>query len=102
MGDVIPPHALKAALKQYRKDVPSVGTVTFEESQALLEKGFICRGWTETGEGKRYFHIIRCPQNYPEKTFMMARTEKELFTMTVYRGMDAAIDLDLLVAKDVE
>ena len=100
MNDLIPPQALKEALKQYRKDVPSVGTVSFEESQDLLKKGMICRGWTIMGDERQYFHIIRSPQNYPEKTCLMGRNEKELFTTTIFLGMQSDIDFDLLVRPD--
>ena len=97
MNDVIPPHDLKIALKTYRKDVPSVGFVSFEKSQALLEEGRICRGWTKLGGLKQYFQIIRSPQHFPNKTFMTARNEKEILTMAVHLGMAANIPFDLMV-----
>lgn len=100
MNEMLSPQELKIAMKQYRSDVRSVGTVSFEKSQALLEEGRICRGWTKVDGRKQYFHIIRSPQNFPEKTFMTARNEKEVFTMTVYLGMQAEIEFDLLVSKD--
>jgi len=99
MNDVIPPHELKIGLKAYRKDVPSVGTVSFEKSQALLAEGRICRGWTKVGGLTQYFQIIRSPKDFPNKTFMMARNEKEILMLSIYLGMEASIPFDLLVQE---
>ncbi len=100
MNEIIPGSAIKEGLKQYRKDVPSVGTVSFEDSQQYLADGIICRGWTILEGKKRYFHVIRSPQEFPKKTFMVAESEKELFSMTVMLGMEAGIEFDLLVNEN--
>lgn len=100
MNSPIPPEDLRIALKEYRRDVPSVGTVSFEKSQNLLEQGRICRGWTKIDQHKRYFHVIRSADDLSKRVFMNASSEKELFTMSVFLGMDAGIDFDLLVGRE--
>ena len=97
--DSIPPAALKAALKQYRKDVPSVGTISSETVDQFLAEGRICRGWTNLDGQPQYFHIIKSPGSYPEKSAMFSNSEAELFQMTVHLGMQHGIDLDDLLTE---
>ena len=97
----IPPEAFKDALKQYRRDVRTVGTISFEQAQNFLEDGNICRGWMKQEDGKMYFHIIKSPTNFPEKAIFSAESEKELFAMTDMLGMENNIELeDLPTEKD--
>lgn len=92
----------KAALKQYRKDVPSVGTVTYERAQQLLSEGRICRGWTEVDGQRQYFHVIKSPGNYPKKSLMLSDSEEGLFEMTIHLGMQYDIDLDDLLTESAD
>jgi hypothetical protein len=93
----IPQAELKAAFRQYRKDVPSVGTISDDEVSKLLAAGKICRGWTEFDGQRKYFHIIKSPGHYPEKSVFYGDTEAQLFEMTVMLGMQSGINLiDLL------
>lgn len=95
--DIIPPEMLKEALKQYRKDVPSMGRISYDEVEKLLSEDRTCRGWTTVGGREQYFHIIKSPTKFPEKSAMFADSEKDLFQMTVHLGMQHEIDLDDLV-----
>lgn len=97
--DIIPPKALKAGLKQYRKDVPSVGTVSSEAVDQLFAEGRICRGWTTLDGQIKYFHIIKSPSRYPEKSVSFGESEKELFQMTIHLGMQHGIDLNDLLTE---
>jgi len=89
----------RAALKQYRTNFPSVGTVNEETINKLLAEGRTCRGWT-TAEGRpQYFHIIKMSRNYPEKSVFFGDTELELFEVTLHLGMEHGIDLNDLLSK---
>jgi len=92
--DNLSPEMLKAALKQYRSDVPSVGTISSEAVDQFLAEGRICRGWTQVDGKPQYFHIIKSPGSYPEKSALLGNSEKELFAMTVQLGMQHGIELD--------
>jgi hypothetical protein len=95
--NIFDPKLLKQILKQYRHDVPSVGTVTREAVDQLLAVGRICRGWT-TFDGKRqYFHIIKSPGSYPDKSAFFGDSETEVLEMTVHLGMQHEIDLENLL-----
>ena len=96
----IPPKMFKEALKQYRRDVPSVGTVSFDEAQDLLKQGRICRGWMDDDNEKMCFHIIKSTTQYPHKSLFSANTEKELFATTIFMGMESGIDLDDLFFEE--
>ncbi len=95
----IPVGVFKDALKQYRKDVPTVGTINETKAQQFLSAGHICRGWIETADGKMYFHIIKSPEDYPHKAFFSGDNEAELFGMTVALGMEHEIELEDLVTE---
>ena len=95
--EIVPPAELKAALKQYRKDVLSVGTVSSEQIDKLLAEGRICRGWTDWDGQQKFFHIIKSPGSYPEKSVLYGETEEQLFQMTVYLGMQHDIPLNNLL-----
>ena len=92
--DSISPDDFKSVLKQYRKDVPSVGTVTSATVDEFLAAGRICRGWTELDSRKKYFHVIKSPGSYPEKSVFSADSETELLLLTIQLGMQYGIDLD--------
>ena len=94
---ILTPQQIKAGLKQYRKDVPSVGTVTETVVDEFLAEGKICRGWTTWNGQKQFFHIIKSPDHYPEKSVFYADSEAELFEMTVGLGMQKDIDLKNLL-----
>jgi hypothetical protein len=87
----------KAALKQYRKDVPTVGTVNSETVDKYLDEGRICRGWTAWDGRKQFFHIIKSPSSYPEKSVFYGNSERELFEMTIFLGMEHDIPLNDLL-----
>ena len=97
--DILPPADLKAALKQYRKDVPSVGVVNEASVDQFLAKGRICRGWTKFAGEAKYFHIIKSPGSYPEKSVLYGDTEEQLFQMNVYLGMQHDIPLQDLLTE---
>ena len=92
--NLIDPENFKAVLKQYRKDVPSVGTVSFTVVDEYLAVNRTCRGWTELGDRKQYFHIIKSPERYPVKSILYADSETELLQATIHLGMQHEIDLD--------
>jgi hypothetical protein len=95
--DKMPQAEIKAAFKQYRKDVPSVGTISDDAITKLLAEGKICRGWTTLDGQRKYFHIIKSLGSYPEKSVFYGDTETQLFEMTVFLGMQRGIALiDLL------
>ncbi|HEX9046224.1 MAG TPA: hypothetical protein VF988_04295 [Verrucomicrobiae bacterium] len=88
---------LKAALKQYRKDVPTVGTIDSATVDQYLTEGRICREWTIWDGRKQFFHIIKSPGSYPEKSVFYGNSEQDVFQMTIRLGMQHGIDLkDLL------
>ena len=91
--DSISPEDFKAVLKQYRKDVPSVGTATSAVVDEHLAAGRTCRGWTELDGRKQYFHIIKSPGHYPEKSVLSADSETELLQMTIQLGLQHNIEL---------
>jgi hypothetical protein len=95
----ISPEFFKDAFKRYRSDVPSVGTVSSERAQELLEEGFICRGWVLMDEGKLYFHVIKSPTDFPQKAILTAASEKELFAMSVMLGIENEIEFEDLVSE---
>ena len=90
----IPRKMFRDALKQYRRDVPSVGAVSFEQAQEFLRQDRICRGWMNTDGEKMYFHVIKSITEYPKKSLSSAETEQDLFKSTIIMGIQAGIDLD--------
>ena len=90
---------LKAALKQYRKDVPTMGTVDAATLDKYLSEGRICRGWTNCDGRKQFFHIIKSPGSYPEKSVFYGNSESELFQMTIFLGMQHNITLNDLLTE---
>jgi len=97
--EIIPPSVLKQVLKQYRHDVPSVGTVPSEKVDQLLAEGRICRGWTTLDGQRQYFHIIKSPGHYPDKSAFYGDSEAALLEVTIHLGMQHNIDLDDLVTE---
>jgi hypothetical protein len=89
----------KDSLKQYRHDVPSVGKVDYATVEQFLSEGRICRGWTQIDGQLQYFHIIRSPGYYPEKSIFSGNTENELFQITIHLGMQHGIDFEKLFAN---
>jgi hypothetical protein len=92
--DIIPPEDFKTVLKQYRKGVPSVGTVSSTVVDEFLAAGRTCRGWTDLNGRKQYFHIIKSPGRYPEKSVFYADSETELLQMTIHLGLQHEIHLE--------
>ncbi len=97
--DLIPQADLKAALKQYRKDVPTVGTIDSEPLDQYLAEGRICRGWPTWDGRKQFFHIIKSPGSYPEKSAFYGNSESDVFQMTIQLGMRHGIALNDLLTE---
>jgi len=74
-----------------------VGTASSEAVEQFLAEGRICRGWTTFAGKKKYFHIIKSPGSYPEKSAFYGKSESELFQMTIHLGMQHGIDLNDLL-----
>ena len=95
--ELFSPADFKAALKQYRHDVSNVGTIDSETVDRYLAEGRICRGWTTWDDQTQFFHIIKSPGSYPEKSGFYGTSESEVFQMTIHLGMHHGIPLqDLL------
>jgi hypothetical protein len=90
---------LKAGLKQYRHDVPTVGTIDAATLDQYLAEGRICRGWTDLNGKKQFFHIIKSPGSYPEKSVFYGDTESDVFQMTIHLGMQHGIPLNDLLTE---
>lgn len=95
---MIDPKVFKALLKQYRHDVPTVGIVTQDVVNQLLVDGRICRGWVVTSGERMYFHIVRSPENYPEKTVSYGPSEEAVVTILIYLGYSKGVDFEHLVS----
>ena len=82
------------AFNIYKGQVPNVGTFSSEQVDELLEKGQICRGRITNSDKGNYFHIIRGPNNFPDKSLCVSDSEFNLFYMTLNMGMERGVDLD--------
>lgn len=90
---------MQEAFQKYRQDVSSVGKVSPEEAQAFLDLGRICRGSIVRDGDKEFFHIIKSPTNYPEKSIFYSDSEKNLFMLTVMMGMGSGIEFGDLFSE---
>lgn len=86
-------------LEAYHREVPFVGTITFEKANQILEEGKICRGWILGENGLEFFHIVKSPSNYPDLSILMGPDEETLLVSTVMMGMQNNIDLEKIFHK---
>ena len=82
------------AFNIYKKQVPNIGTISLEQTDELLEKGKICRGRIIENNEIEYFHIVKSPTCFPEKSIFSGESELILFQMLIVMGMEKEIDLD--------
>jgi hypothetical protein len=88
------------AFNIYKKQIPDVGVVSLGQADELLEKGQICRGKIIENDEIEFFHIVKSPTSFPEKSIFSGETELSLFQMLIFMGMKKDIDLDDMLNDD--
>jgi len=91
--DIFPKETI-TAFNIYKQQVPDIGIVSLKQAEELLDKGQICRGRIIENNEIEYFHIVKSPTCFPDKSIFCGESELVLFQMLAIMGMQKEIDLD--------